>query len=67
MLGSELTRLRDRMIRVCREVRGASPPKGTVPFSADRYIKRVPNIRASLSYKTYVFLKTEVGCSNLMR
>jgi hypothetical protein len=38
VLESELPLSRDRMIRFYREVKGVSPPKGMLPFSADRYM-----------------------------
>jgi flagellar transcriptional activator FlhC len=65
VLESELTLSRDRMIRLYREVKGASPPKGMLPFSADWYMTWLANIHASLFYNTYSFLKNEAGCSHL--
>jgi flagellar transcriptional activator FlhC len=38
VLESELTLSRDRMVRLYREVKGMSPPKGMLPFSADWYM-----------------------------
>jgi flagellar transcriptional activator FlhC len=65
VLESELTLSRDRMIRLYREVKGMSPPKGMLPFSVDWYMTWLPNIHASLLYNTYLFLKSEAGCSHL--
>jgi flagellar transcriptional activator FlhC len=65
VLESELTLSRDRMIRLYREVKGVSPPKGMLPYSVDWYMTWLPNIHASLFYNTYVFLKTEADCSHL--
>ena len=65
VLESELTLSRDRMIRLYREIKGVSPPKGMLPFSADWYMTWLANIHASLFYNTYVFLKHEAGCSHL--
>jgi flagellar transcriptional activator FlhC len=65
VLETELTLSRDRMIRLYREVKGASPPKGMLPFSADWYMTWLANIHASLFYNTYVFLKNEAGCKHL--
>jgi flagellar transcriptional activator FlhC len=65
VLESELTLSRDRMIRLYREVKGASPPKGMLPFSADWYMTWLANIHASLFYNTYLFLKNEARCSHL--
>lgn len=65
VLESELSLSRDRMIRLYREIKGVSPPKGMLPFSADWYMTWLANIHASLFYNTYVFLKHEAGCSHL--
>jgi flagellar transcriptional activator FlhC len=65
VLESELTLSRDRMIRLYREVKGVSPPKGMLPFSADWYTTWLANIHASLFYNTYRFLRDEAHCSHL--
>jgi flagellar transcriptional activator FlhC len=65
VLESELSLSRERLIRLYREVRGVSPPKGMLPFSADWYMPWMPNIHASLFFNTYLFLKTEASCSHL--
>lgn len=59
LLESELTLSRERLIRLYREVKGASPPKGMLPSSADWYMTWQANIHASLFYNTYLFLKDE--------
>jgi flagellar transcriptional activator FlhC len=49
VLETELPELsRERLIRLYREVRGVSPPKGMLPFSADWYLTWGPNIHSSL-------------------
>jgi flagellar transcriptional activator FlhC len=65
VLESELTLSRERLIRLYREVRGASPPKGMLPFSADWYMPWLPNIHASLFFNTYLFLRKEASCTHL--
>ncbi|WP_322045197.1 flagellar transcriptional regulator FlhC [Paraburkholderia sp. J67] len=65
VLESELTLSRDRLIRLYREVRGVSPPKGMLPFSADWYMPWLPNIHASLFFNMYLFLTKEANCSHL--
>jgi flagellar transcriptional activator FlhC len=65
VLESELNLSRERLIRLYREVRGASPPKGMLPFSADWYMPWMPNIHASLFFNTYLFLKNEASCTHL--
>ncbi|BCF88416.1 MULTISPECIES: flagellar transcriptional regulator FlhC [Paraburkholderia] len=65
VLETELTLSRDRLIRLYREVKGVSPPKGMLPFSADWYTTWLANIHASLFYNTYRFLRDEARCSHL--
>lgn len=65
VLESELSISRDRLIRLYRELRGVSPPKGMLPFSADWYMPWLPNIHASLFFNTYLFLKKEASCTHL--
>jgi flagellar transcriptional activator FlhC len=65
VLETELTLSRDRLTRLYREVRGMSPPKGMLPFSADWYMPWLPNIHASLFFNTYLFLRKEASCSHL--
>jgi flagellar transcriptional activator FlhC len=58
VLESEFPKLsRDRLIRLYREVKGASPPKGMLPFSADWYLTWAPNIHASMFANVYAFLE----------
>lgn len=56
---------RNRMIRLYRELKSASPPKGMLPFSADWYFTWMPNIHASLFYNIYLFLRNEAQCERL--
>src|SRR6201990_1628346 len=65
VLESELTLSRVRMIRLSREVKGASLPKGMLPFSADWYMTWLANIPPALFYYTYLFLKNEARCPPL--
>jgi len=59
VLESELTLSRDRLIRIYREVKDESPPKGMLPSSADWYMTWQANIHSSLFYHTYTFLRNE--------
>jgi flagellar transcriptional activator FlhC len=52
---------RDRLIRLYREVRGVSPPKGMLPFSADWYLTWGPNIHASLFAGIFESLRKNGG------
>ncbi|MEX3949643.1 flagellar transcriptional regulator FlhC [Paraburkholderia sp. EG287B] len=65
VLEKELTLSRNRLIRLYRELKNASPPKGMLPFSADWYFTWLPNIHASLFYNIYLFLTDRARCSRL--
>lgn len=65
VLEKELNLSRSRLVRLYREITNASPPKGMLPFSADWYFTRLPNVHASLFYNIYLFLKGEAACTRL--
>jgi len=44
---------RERLLRLYKEIRGKSPPKGMLPFSTDWFITWMPNIHASLFIGIY--------------
>jgi flagellar transcriptional activator FlhC len=48
LLEAETALSRDRLIRLYKEMWGASPPKGMLPFSVDWFLSWQPNIHASL-------------------
>ncbi|GGD97791.1 flagellar transcriptional regulator FlhC [Caballeronia grimmiae] len=57
VLESEIPMLsRERLIRLYREVKGTSPPKGMLPFSEDWYLTWAPNIHTSMFANVYAFL-----------
>ncbi len=54
------TRLsRDRLIRLYKEIKGVSPPKGLLPFSTDWFMTWMANIHSSMFYNIYRFMVTE--------
>jgi len=62
VLETELPELsRDRLIRLYREVRGVSPPKGMLPFSADWYLTWGPNIHSSLFASIHASLRNNAS------
>lgn len=65
MLEAEVQLSRDRLIRLYKEVRGVSPPKGMLPFSTDWFMTWQPNIHSSLFYNTYRFMVDEAGCDSI--
>lgn len=56
VLEAETTLSRERLLKLYKEVKGASPPKGMLPFSTDWFMSWMPNIHASLFVDTYRFL-----------
>lgn len=44
---------RERLVRIYKEVRGESPPKGMLPFSTDWFVTWQPNIHGSLFINLY--------------
>ncbi|WP_419690736.1 FlhC family transcriptional regulator [Burkholderia theae] len=65
MLKSEVSISHDRLVRLYREVRGTSPTKGMLPFSADWYMTWRANLHASLFHAIYRFLLADAGCRRL--
>jgi flagellar transcriptional activator FlhC len=53
VLEAETKLSRERLLRLYKEIRGKSPPKGMLPFSIDWFITWMPNIQASLYMGIY--------------
>jgi len=62
VLEAEVGLSRERLIKLYKEVRGVSPPKGMLPFSTDWFMTWQPNIHSSMFYNTYRFMVDEAGC-----
>lgn len=52
---------RERLIRLYKELKGVSPPKGLLPFSTDWYMTWLANIHSSMFYNIYRFMRDEAG------
>ena len=48
LLESETSLSRERLLKIYKELKGASPPKGMLPFSTDWFVTWQPNIHSSL-------------------
>ena len=48
MLEAETNLSRERLLKLYKEVKGVSPPKGMLPFSTDWFMTWQPNVHASL-------------------
>jgi flagellar transcriptional activator FlhC len=56
MLEAETNLSRERLLKLYKEVKGVSPPKGMLPFSTDWFMTWQPNVHASLFMAYYRFL-----------
>lgn len=65
LLESETDLSRGRLLRLYKEVRGMSPPKGMLPFSADWFLTWSPNIHSSLFYGIYERLVRDRDCKRI--
>lgn len=65
LLETETTLSRERLLKLYKELRGVSPPKGMLPFSTDWFITWQPNIHASLFMGIYRFLLQHAGVSGI--
>lgn len=60
------TRLsRDRLIRLYKEIKGVSPPKGLLPFSTDWFMTWLANIHSSMFYNIYRFMVVHGECARI--
>ena len=65
VLESEVELSRGRLIKLYKEVRGNSPPKGMLPFSTDWFTTWRPNIHSSLFYNFYERLTQDLGSERM--
>lgn len=65
VLESETTLSRERILKLYKEVKGVSPPKGMLPFSTDWFLTWLPNVHASLFINIYRFITKNSTCSGV--
>src|SRR3954465_5722304 len=53
---SEVSLSRERLLRLYKEIKGTSPPKGLLPFSVDWYLTWMANIHSSMFYNIYLHM-----------
>ncbi|MFZ6672394.1 flagellar transcriptional regulator FlhC [Undibacterium sp. Xuan67W] len=56
LLESETSLSRERLLKIYKELKGVSPPKGMLPFSTDWFITWQPNIHSSLFMNIHKYL-----------
>jgi len=65
LLESEVSLSRERLLKLYKELRGVSPPKGMLPFSTDWFLTWQPNIHSSLFINIHTFLVEHAGASGI--
>ncbi len=55
-INSDLSR--ERLVKLYKEIRGASPPKGMLPYSEDWFMSWQPNMHSSLFINIYSYIIT---------
>jgi len=64
-LEAETSISRYRLIKLYKEIRGVSPPKGLLPFSTDWFMTWQANIHSSMFYNIYRFMVTHGDCARI--
>ena len=65
-LEAETSLSRDRLIKLYKEIKGMSPPKGLLPFSTDWFMTWMSNIHSSMFYNIYRFMITHGECKQIV-
>jgi flagellar transcriptional activator FlhC len=65
LLETEVSLSRERLLKLYKELRGVSPPKGMLPFSTDWFLTWQPNIHSSLFVNIYRFLVEHAGATSI--
>lgn len=65
VLEAETNLSRERLLKLYKEVKGVSPPKGMLPFSTDWFMSWQPNIHSSLFIDIYRYLGQNARTSGI--
>lgn len=65
LLEAQTTLSRERLIKLYKELKGASPPKGMLPFSTDWFLTWQPNIHSSIFLNIYNYLVKNAGVDGI--
>ena len=63
VLEAETNLSRERLLKLYKEVKGESPPKGMLPFSTDWFMSWQPNIHSSLFIDIHRYLTAQCGAT----
>lgn len=65
LLESETSLSRERLLKLYKELKGVSPPKGMLPFSTDWFITWQPNVHSSLFIGIHRYLVEHAHVSGI--
>ena len=65
LLESETNLSRERLIKLYKELKGVSPPKGMLPFSTDWFLTWQPNVHSSIFANIYRYLTQHGECRGI--
>lgn len=65
LLESETSLSRERLLKLYKELKGVSPPKGMLPFSTDWFTTWQPNIHSSLFISIHKYLVEHAKISGI--
>jgi flagellar transcriptional activator FlhC len=65
LLQEETSLSRERLLKLYKEVKRESPPKGMLPYSTDWFMSWSPNIHSSLFMDIHQFLVANAGLSGV--
>ena len=65
LLEAATTLSRERLLKLYKELKNVSPPKGMLPFSADWFLSWEPNIHSSLFMNIYQYLNQYAGIGGI--
>ena len=65
ILETETSLSRERLLKLYKELKGVSPPKGMLPYSADWFLTWQPNIHSSIFMNIYHFMLKHAEISGI--
>jgi flagellar transcriptional activator FlhC len=65
VLEAETTLSRERLLKLYKEVKGVSPPKGMLPFSTDWFLTWLPNVHSSLFVNIHRYITKNSECRGI--
>ncbi|MEA1062417.1 flagellar transcriptional regulator FlhC [Erwinia sp. HR93] len=66
ILENETSLSRGRLLKLYKELRGAPPPKGMLPFSTDWFMIWEHNIHSSIFYNIYLYFRKNEETSSIV-